>query len=182
MSIRTYISHLRNTGLRRKTTEAGSGNNPFSALIRAAVMGTFVIATTISCNKYVTFTDSFVAFDSTKSSVVSVDAEGEFTGSYVVHLTGEKPDSPVTVSFEVTCGDGLKEGVDFEVATSGGKITFLPGIYDNSIKINWLPHDIDASKDNTVTISLVDAGGVTLGMPGPDKSMKNITIRKYSTK
>ena len=141
-----------------------------------------ILASAPACNKYVTYTDSFVAFDSAKSSAVSVDAEGEFQGSYAVHLTGEKPNFPVTVTFEVTCGDGLKEGLDYEVATSGGKITFLPGIYDNVIKINWLPHDIDPDKDNTVTISLVDAGGVTLGMPGPDKLMKSVTIRKYTTK
>ncbi len=144
---------------------------------------TFCIATVaLSCNKYVLFTDSFVAFDASKSSSVTIDADGELTGSYTVHLTGEKPSSPVTVRFEITCGDGLKEGVDYLVATSGNSITFLPGIYDNTIKIDWLPHDIDSSKDNTVTISLVDAGNVCIGMPGPDKSMKSITIRKYSTK
>ncbi len=141
-----------------------------------------ITASALSCNKYVLFSDSFVAFDTSKSSVVSVDADGEFTGSYTVHLTGEKPSSPVTVKFEVTCGDGLKEGVDYKVATSGNSITFLPGIYDNTIKIDWLPHNIDATKDNTVTISLIDAGEVGLGMPGPDKSLKSITIRKYSTK
>lgn len=146
------------------------------------ILALCIMAIASSCNKYVLFTDSFVAFDTSKSSVVSVDAEGEFTGSYTVHLTGEKPSSPVTVKFEVTCGDGLKEGVDYKVATSGNSITFLPGIYDNTIKIDWLPHSIDTSKDNTVTINLIDAGGVCLGMPGPDKSMKSITIRKYSTK
>ena len=76
----------------------------------------------------------------------------------------------------------MAEGTDYKVATAGGKITFLPGVYDQVIKIDWLPHDIDASKDNTVTISLVSAEGVTLGYPGPDKLMKDLVLRKYSVR
>lgn len=72
-----------------------------------------------ACNKIETFKDSFVAFDTAKSSVVSINAEGEFTGSYTVHYTGPKPTEPIVVSFEVTCGGGLAEGTDYKVATAG---------------------------------------------------------------
>lgn len=135
-----------------------------------------------SCNKITLFDEAFVAFDTAKSSVVSINATGEFTGSYTLHYTGPKPSAPIVVNFVVTCGNGLTEGVDYKVATAGGKITFMPGIYEQVIKINWLPHEIDESKDNTVTISLVSADGVTLGYPGPDKLMKDLVIRKYTTK
>lgn len=135
-----------------------------------------------ACNKIATFDGAFVAFDTAKSSVVSIDAEGEFTGSYTVHYTGPKPSAPIVVSFAVICGDGLSEGIDYKVATVGGKITFMPGIYEQTIKIDWLPHDIDETKDNTVTISLLSAGGVTLGYPGPDRLMKDLVIRKYNSK
>lgn len=135
-----------------------------------------------SCNKITLFDEAFVAFDTAKSSVVSINATGEFTGSYTLHYTGPKPSAPIVVNFVVTCGNGLAEGVDYKVATAGGKITFMPGIYEQVIKIDWLPHEIDASKDNTVTISLVSADGVTLGYPGPDKLMKDLVIRKYTTK
>lgn len=135
-----------------------------------------------ACNKIATFDGAFVAFDTAKSSVVSIDAEGEFTGSYTVHYTGPKPSAPIVVSFAVTCGDGLSEGIDYKVATVGGKITFMPGIYEQVIKIDWLPHDIDETKDNTVTISLLSAEGVTLGYPGPDRLMKDLVIRKYYSK
>lgn len=135
-----------------------------------------------SCNKITLFDEAFVAFDTAKSSVVSINATGEFTGSYTLHYTGPKPSAPIVVNFVVTCGNGLAEGVDYKVATAGGKITFMPGIYDQVIKIDWLPHEIDESKDNTVTISLVSADGVTLGYPGPDKLMKDLVIRKYTTK
>ena len=141
-----------------------------------------LILTALSCNKIETFRDSFVAFDQAKSSAVSVDAEGEFSGAYTVHYTGPKPSSPITVTFSVTCGDGLAEGVDYRVATSGGKITFLPGVYDQVIRIDWLPHNIDTGKDNTVIISLLSADGVKLGYPGPDNLMKDMVIRKYTTK
>ena len=134
-----------------------------------------------SCNKITLFDEAFVAFDTAKSSVVSINATGEFTGSYTLHYTGPKPSAPIVVNFVVTCGHGLAEGVDYKVATAGGKITFMPGIYEQVIKIDWLPHEIDESKDNTVTISLVSADGVTLGYPGPDKLMKDLVIRKYTT-
>ena len=140
------------------------------------------LALTGACNKIATFDGAFVAFDSAKSSVVSIDAEGEFTGSYTVHYTGPKPSAPIVVTFAVTCGDGLSEGIDYKVATVGGKITFMPGIYEQVIKIDWLPHDIDEMKDNTVTISLLSAGGVTLGYPGPDRLMKDLVIRKYNSR
>lgn len=135
-----------------------------------------------SCNKITLFDEAFVAFDTAKSSVVSINATGEFTGSYTLHYTGPKPSAPIVVNFVVTCGNGLAEGVDYKVATAGGKITFMPGIYEQVIKIDWLPHEIDESKDNTVTVSLVSADGVTLGYPGPDKLMKDLVIRKYTTK
>ncbi len=135
-----------------------------------------------SCNKITLFDEAFVAFDTAKSSVVSINAAGEFTGSYTLHYTGPKPSAPIVVNFVVTSGNGLAEGVDYKVATAGGKITFMPGIYEQVIKIDWLPHEIDESKDNTVTISLVSADGVTLGYPGPDKLMKDLVIRKYTTK
>ncbi len=135
-----------------------------------------------SCNKITLFDEAFVAFDTAKSSVVSINATGEFTGSYTLHYTGPKQSAPIVVNFVVTCGNGLAEGVDYKVATAGGKITFMPGIYEQVIKIDWLPHEIDESKDNTVTISLVSADGVTLGYPGPDKLMKDLVIRKYTTK
>lgn len=140
------------------------------------------LALTGACNKIATFDGAFVAFDTAKSSVVSIDAEGEFTGSYTVHYTGPKPSAPIVVSFAVTCGDGLSEGIDYKVATVGEKITFMPGIYEQTIKIDWLPHDIDETKDNTVTISLLSAEGVTLGYPGPDRLMKDLVIRKYNSK
>lgn len=140
------------------------------------------LALTVACNKIETFDDAFVAFDTAKSSVVSIDAGGEFTGSYTLHYTGPKPSAPIVVSFAVTCGDGLSEGIDYKVATVGGKITFMPGIYEQTIKIDWLPHDIDETKDNTVTISLLSAEGVTLGYPGPDRLMKDLVIRKYRSK
>lgn len=140
------------------------------------------LALTVACNKIETFDGAFVAFDTAKSSVVSIDAEGEFTGSYTLHYTGPKPSAPIVVSFAVTCGDGLSEGIDYKVATVGGKIKFMPGIYEQTIKIDWLPHDIDETKDNTVTISLLSAEGVTLGYPGPDSLMKDLVIRKYRSK
>ena len=150
------------------------------SILSALIFSALTLA--VSCNKIGTFDDSFIAFDSAKSSAVSVDAEGEFTGSYTVRYTGPKPSAPITVTFAVTPGKGLAEGVDYTVETPGGKLTFMPGIYEQPIKIGWLPHGIDPDADNTVTVSLLSADGITLGYPGPDCLMKSLTIRKYSLK
>ena len=93
-----------------------------------------IVVSAASCNKITLFDEAFVAFDTAKSSVVSINATGEFTGSYTLHYTGPKPSAPIVVNFVVTCGNGLAEGVDYKVVTAGGKITFMPGIYEQVIK------------------------------------------------
>lgn len=141
-----------------------------------------IVLSFVSCNKMKVFEGAFVAFDTAASSTLSVDAEGDFTGEYIVHYSGQKPAGAFSVTFSVIPGDGLSENIDYSIENKQGKITFLPGIYEQSIKIHWLSHDIDKSKNNTLTICLTDAEGITLGYPGPDNNMKEITIIKYSTK
>lgn len=135
-----------------------------------------------SCSKhnFVIFTDAFVAFQTDKSSSTIVDSEGTFTGTYYVHLTAPKPDEAIYVEFSVTPGSGLKEGVDYNVLTTGS-LRFLPGIYDNQVKIEWLSHPVDKSLDNTVTIRLDSCTNtnVTLGVIGPDEKNRSIVISKY---
>ena len=60
-----------------------------------------------SCNKITLFDEAFVAFDTAKSSVVSINATGEFTGSYTLHYTGPKPSAPIVVNFVVDWRKGL---------------------------------------------------------------------------
>jgi hypothetical protein len=85
------------------------------------------------------------------------------------------------VDYSFTVGDGLKAGVDFERVTTGNQIVFVPGVYSMPIRIRWLPSEIDASKDNSITIRIENTSlGFTLGFPGPDQLSRQHTIRKIN--
>ena len=139
-----------------------------------------IIALLCGCNEYTIYKDKFVAFDPASSSVTSVHEQGDFTGAYVVHYTGETPSTRFTVEWEIIEGDGLKEGRDFEIENSGRNLTFMPGVFSQPIRVHWLPSSLDASKDHSATIRLVPRpDDVILGMPGPDGLFRHITITKY---
>lgn len=130
------------------------------------------------CNKYVVYDKPFVAF--VTSDATSIDCTAVRDAEYRVHYSGTKVTSNIEVTFSVILGDGLKEGVDFDMITSGNKLVFLPGIYELPIRIAWKSNPIDKSKDNTMTIRLESANeGVTLGMPGPAQNMREVKIMKY---
>lgn len=90
------------------------------------------------------------------------------TKTYRVILSTKAFEEPITVKYEISVGDGLVEGVDYKVITQGDELTFLPGIYKMPVRITFLRNTLDSSKDNSITISLKEAGsGMELGFPGP---------------
>ena len=63
--------------------------------------------------------------------------------------------------------------------TTGNQLTFEPGIYDMPIRIKWLAHPVDETKDNTLTIRLTgNSQNLHLGVPGPDGLQKQLVIEK----
>ena len=85
----------------------------------------------------------------------------------------------LVVNYEIVVGDGLQEGVDYELVTTGNQLTFEPGIYDMPIRIKWLAHPVDETKDNTLTIRLTgNSQSLHLGVPGPDGLQKQLVIEK----
>lgn len=138
--------------------------------------------TLAGCNKYTLFTDAFVAFDVDTSSATTVDASGSWTGVYYIDYTGETQKETLTVTFSIKKGEGLTEGIDYEIITKGRTLTFLPGIFSLPIRIKWLPSPLDASKDNSLTITLETSSDpkTALGHPGPDSLNKSITIYKIT--
>lgn len=149
-------------------------------LLSYLVFLSLLLACSCEKNDYVIYDQSFVTFTYTNSSSVSVDATGSFDAQYYLHLSSPALDENLEVTVEVIPGDGLAEGVDYELITSGNVI-FYPGIYDVPFRLRWLSHEIDGSKDNSLTlrISGCSMDEVILGMPGPDESMREITIYKY---
>lgn len=139
-----------------------------------------IIGLLTGCNEYTLYTGKFVAFDPASSSVTSINELGDFTGTYYVHYSGTSNDTRFAVTFEVIPGNGLVEGVDYEMETSGKTLNFMPGIFSLPIRIHWIPNEIDESKDNSVILRLTSApDDITLGYPGPDKLNKEIKILKY---
>lgn len=134
-----------------------------------------------SCQReWVLFDDAFVAFVPDKSSATLVDYRAQTTSSYIVHLTSPKPSQAIIVKYKVIPGDGLKEGVDYELVGTSNEIKFLPGIYETAIKVKWLSHELDKSKDNRLTIRLDSSNvPITLGVIGPDEKNREIIITKY---
>ena len=124
----------------------------------------------------------FVCFMPEESSSTLVNAAGTLVGTYKVHLSTVKPENTIVVKWDVFPGSGMAEGVDYSIETSGKSLQFYPGVYDREIKIRWLKHAIDPTKDNTVTIRLIECSDseILLGMPGPSKKNKEIIITKYS--
>ena len=100
---------------------------------------------------------------------------------YYVDYTGETQKETLTLTFSVTAGNGLTEGVDYEMITKGNTLSFLPGIFTIPIRIKWLSHPLDPSRNNSLTISLESSSDpeTIIGMPGPDSLNKSITIHKY---
>jgi hypothetical protein len=47
------------------------------------------------------------------------------------------------------------------------------------VRIRWMPHRVDPSKDNTLTIRLTgNSRSFTLGYPGPEHLQRQLVIEK----
>ena len=115
--------------------------------------------------------------DGASTAVVGSDVEN--VNTYYVTMSSVSRDGNAVVDFAVIPGDGLKEGVDYEVVTQGTTLTFLPGIYRMPLRIRWKEHVLDDSADNTLTIALTGGtDGFCLGMPGPDAKFSRLVITK----
>ena len=102
-------------------------------------------------------------------------------GTYTAFLSGPAlaENDSVIVSYEIIVGDGLVEDVDYKVVTTQNPLVFLPGINDAPIRVRWLKHTVDPTKDNTLTIRLTsNSKGYTLGFPGPSHIQSQVTIEK----
>ena len=117
---------------------------------------------------------------STGSDNAVVGADMKAVVTYYIGISCAAFTDPIDVSFQVTCGDGLQAGIDYEVLTAGTSVSFLPGIWRMPVRIRWMEHPIDETKDNTVVIALTGAqpGTFTLGYPGPAAKGSKLVITK----
>lgn len=140
------------------------------------------ILTLVSCDKdeAVTFKQPFLRVASaTGSSNVVVRSNVKNVNTYYIYLSSEPLTANLEVNYEVIVGDGLQAGVDFELLNTTNAVTFLPGIYEMPVRVRWLEHTVDPSKDNTLTIRLVSNSlNITMGYPGPDALQHELIITK----
>ena len=111
-------------------------------------------------------------------SVSSVDCTGTSVIPYRLYISTKNPGKDISVDFTIASGDGLQQDVDYRVLTAS-PLTFPNGTFQRDIRIEWLVHDIDPAKDNTLTITLAGCSeNFTLGMPGPDHLFVKHVITK----
>lgn len=142
-------------------------------------------AGTVSCsiNDPVIFDDAFVYLsDANGASSSTVDSNSQnYLATYNIHLISPVLPHDVQVYYDLVVGDGLTEDVDFRIITStGSPVTFARGITSMPVRIEWLAHPLDGTKDNTLRIVLRSCSdpSVTIGKPGPDHIGAEYTITK----
>ncbi|MDY6242138.1 MAG: lipoprotein [Prevotella sp.] len=141
-----------------------------------------ILLTLAACGKdeSVTFTEPFIRV-STEGGAAStvVRSNVKNINTYYIYLSSKPLSANLEVNYEVIVGDGLQAGVDFELVNPSNQITFLPGIYAMPIRIRWMEHTVDPTKDNTLTIRLVsNSMNLAMGYPGPDAVQRQLVITK----
>lgn len=151
-------------------------------MIKKIILTLLAAITLCGCQK-----EEFDGFDvpfvriatSTGASSTVVLSDVNNINTYTVSLSTRALTSPLTVTYDIVVGDGLEEGRDYELVTTGGQLVFEPGIYDMPIRIKWLAHRVDETRDNTLTIRLTgNSQNLRLGAPGPDSVQKELVIEK----
>lgn len=121
----------------------------------------------------------FIHIMQNEASSTTVSALARRVDTYNVYLSAPASEESVVVTYEIIVGDGLSAGVDYNIVTQGNTLTFLPGIYDMPVRIQWLPNSVDPAKDNTIKIKLISNDkGYDIGFPGPDSIQSEFTITK----
>lgn len=144
-----------------------------------SVLGILLLFNSCGLDENPAYDLKFIHIMVNESSTVNVSHRANTIGSYNVYLSAPASNETVTVTYEIIVGDGLKEGVDYKLMSNDNTLTFLPGIYDMPIRIQWMANPVDSSKDNTIKIKLISNDkGYTIGLPGPAKNQSELTITK----
>lgn len=101
--------------------------------------------------------------------------------TYNFCLSSKKLDYPLTVYYEITVGDGLTEGVDFEILSEDRSVVIEPGEFIQGFVIKYLRRKVDKTQDNTLTIRITKTEPeINIGIPGSTPSNVTHTIKKVN--
>jgi len=120
---------------------------------------------------------------SSSGMAVSNKVDGYLTVVYLkMSVSNNYFVEPISIAYDLIVGDGLKEGVDFEIQkTTRSPLTFDKGTYSKPIRILWYKNpDFDPAKDNTLTLEISSSTvpQMLLGYPGPDSLHKKFIFTK----
>ena len=135
-----------------------------------------------SCEKQeIIFDHPFVYITKNINSTASseeVDGEASFQSTYYIILSSKTLSQELTVNYDFVPGNGLKEGVDYELPAARS-VVFTVGLYEIPIRIRWLSRKVNPNEDNTLKIELTgNSQNFTIGFPGPAKNNSVFTITK----
>ena len=68
-----------------------------------------------------------------ESSATTIAWNVNAVSTYSIYLSSAPLKESVTVVYDIIAGDGLTEGVDYEIVNKSNSVVFLPGIYDMPI-------------------------------------------------
>lgn len=150
-----------------------------SSILFSAIVSMFIFSS-CSKNEHDTYDLRFVHIMENEATSVSVSDKANSVNTYRIYLSSPQFLEPITVTYKITAGAGLTEGVDYELVNNASEVIFLPGIYDMPVRIKWMANAVDPAADNTIRIELlkVSNSAFNLGLPGKDQLQKSLTITK----
>lgn len=140
----------------------------------------------VSCSDRtdITFKDFFVCIKDESGGATSVvnSQSDQFVATYYISLVSTERDTPLTVDYDITVGNGLREGVDFVLQSESRSVTFQPGVYSRPVRINFLRRTVDPTRDNTLTLTLTGTSdpSLLLGYPGPSHYYSRHVVTKVN--
>lgn len=147
--------------------------------IISVLFGLMLLLTSCGLDENPVYDLKFIHIMVNESSSAKVSQKANMIATYNVYLSAPASNETVKVTYEIIVGNGLKEGVDFKLINNDNTLTFLPGIYDMPIRIQWFANPVDPSKDNSIKIKLISNDkGYSIGLPGPAKNQSELIIVK----
>lgn len=141
----------------------------------------FMMMLSVSCNKELEtpYDYPFFYIQQNNVSEITVLATRNESVDYQVYFSTKTQFEPITLTYEIIAGDGLKAGVDYEIVNTSSSLLFKPGFVAMPITIRWISNPIQEGKDNTLMIRLLSNDkDITIGMPGPDHKQSSLKITK----
>jgi hypothetical protein len=153
--------------------------NNIKNIIKLGILPLLLLISSCSKEEFEPYDNPFFHIMVDNKGTVDVLADRKDKVDYKIYLSAELQFDPIDVQYEITIGNGLKEGVDFDLITKGNKLIFPQGIFERPITIQWKESVLDPTKNNSIVIRLIsNSKNYTMGLPGPDELQRQLVITK----